>query len=294
MSAVATLRAERTGRRLRPARLVALFVALLLMAPACGGGGRNAPAVTSHLISDPTMPDMRVLAPEGKGPWPVVVALHGVGGTGRDMLALGTRLARAGNVVFLPTYNTDLSTAEGYTRASDDLSCSYQVARREAPAHGGDLTQPVTAVGWSLGADLAVLGSLGPASDPSTGRCPGTAPRPDVVVALSGCFREFEGRPVTWFDDLTGWTNKDASVRLVAGDADTTCPAEQTDEMAEALRGAGYDVTVTRLTSADHGAPIFHDQSGHTRTRDAAGDRAVRIVLDAIRSAGAHSSGPGG
>jgi len=231
---------------------------------------------------------LRVLALDGDGPWPVVFALHGSGGTGQDMVALGTRLAKAGIVVFAPTYNTDLSTPEGLTRASDDIVCAYQAARRTAPRYGGDLTRPVTVVGWSLGADFGVLGVLGPPTDRRAGRCPGDVPRPDVVVALSGCYYEFNGNPVTWFDDLTGWSNKTANVHLVDGGDDATCPAPQTERLAASLRTEGYDDAVTRLSSASHGAPIFHDERGgrwEVVKDDPAGERTVNVILGAITTA---------
>jgi dienelactone hydrolase len=210
------------------------------------------------------------------------------------MVELGLRLAEAGVVVFAPTYNTDLSTPEGMTRASDDIVCAYQVARRVAPDYGGDLTQPITAVGWSLGADFVVLGGLGPPTDSSTGRCPGDVPDPDVVVGLSGCYFEFEGNPVTWFDDLTGWSNKSADVYLVDGDSDTTCPASQTETLATSLRTEGYDVTVTQLSSANHPAPIFHDEidgQWQVITDDPAGEQAVDVIIDAITTARDTTSG---
>jgi len=266
-----------------------MFVAILVsVAVACGAGGVRVQAVTSHVISAPTTPDLRVVAPDGGGPWPVVVALHGFQGSGTDMVELATRLARGGAVVFVPSYHTDLGTAEGLQEAGDDLSCAYRIARRTAPEYGGDLNRPVTVVGWSLGADLGVLGALGPPDDPSAGRCPGDLPRPDVVVALSGCYYRFQDRPVTWFDDLRGWTNKESDVHLVAGDEDTTCAASQTDTLADSLRAAGYDVAVTHLASGNHGAPIFHDErDGQWQVipDEPAGEQAVEVVLDAIERA---------
>ena len=271
----------------------ATVASLVTVAVACSGGDDQL-TVTSQVVSDPTTPELRVLAPDGEGPWPVVVALHGFGGTGQDMVELGTRLAQAGVVVFVPTYNTDLTTPDGLARAGDDVGCAYQVARRVAPEYGGDLSQPVTAVGWSLGADLVVLGVLGPPTDSSTGRCPGELPRPEVVVALSGCYYEFEGNPVNWFDDLTGWSNKSADVHLVGGDNDTTCPASQTERIATSLRTEGYDVAVTQVSSANHGAPIFHDERDgqwEVITDAPAGEQAVEIILDAITTAGGTTSG---
>jgi dienelactone hydrolase len=272
----------------------AMVASLAAVAVACGRGGDDALTVTAQVVSDPTAPELQVLAPDGEGAWPVVVALHGVGGTGQDMVELGTRLAKAGLVVFAPTYNTDLSTPEGMTRAIDDIVCAYQVVRRVAPEYGGDLTQPVTAVGWSLGADFVVLGGLGPPSDNSTGRCPGEVPSPEVVVALSGCYYEFAGNPVTWFDDLTGWTNKSADLHLVDGENDTTCPASQTERLATSLRTEGYDVSVTQLPSANHGAPIFHDdRDGRWQviTDDPAGEQVVDVVVDAVTKAQGTTSG---
>jgi len=88
-----------------------------------------------------------------------------------------------------------------------------------------------------------LFGSLqGPDGEADTARCPGQVPSPDVVVGLSGCYYEFDGKPVGWFDDMTGWGNKDAEIRLVDGDQDTTCGGWQTDKVATALRVAGYHI----------------------------------------------------
>jgi hypothetical protein len=149
-------------------------------------------------------------------------------------------------VTFVPTYNTDLSTPQGLKRATDDIVCGYQAARRVAPHYGGDLAKPLAVVGWSLGADFVVLGGLGPSTGNSTARCPGKMSPPDVVVGLAGCYYQFNGKPVTWFENLDGWSNKSAGVYLVTGDRDTTCPSQQTERLAASLRTAGYHVAVTK------------------------------------------------
>ena len=54
-----------------------------------------------------------------------------------------------------------------------------------------------------------------------------------------------------------------------------------------ALRDAGYHVDLVRLTGADYYAPNFHEvRNGQFQvpTDDAAGQRAVQVVLDAIAS----------
>jgi hypothetical protein len=83
-------------------------------------------------------------------------------------------------------------------------------------------------------------------------------------------------------------------VHLVAGDNDTTCPASQTEKLATSLRAEGYDITVTQLTTADHPAPIFHDERDgqwQVITDDPAGEQAVEIILDAIATARHTTSG---
>jgi dienelactone hydrolase len=272
------------------ARLVRVGTTVLCTALlALGCGGRDArsgeSSVTSKVVSDATTQDIHVFAPPGTGTSPVVVALHGIDGSGQDMGQFATRLARAGMVVFAPTYRSALTTPEGLSQAGDDIACGYGFARTTASQQGGDLTQPVTALGWSLGADFAVLGGLSTAGPSPNDPCPGDTTPPDVVVGISGCYYEGEGKPIHWFDDVSSWGNKDADIYLLAGDQDTRCPAWQSQRLASALRDAGYHVELVQLTGADHYAPIFHEvHNGQFQavTKDPAGQRAVQVVLDAI------------
>jgi predicted esterase len=271
-------------------RVAAALAAATLLAPACGqGSGAKAPyTVTSEVVSHPTTQEIRVYAPEAKGSWPVVLALHGVGGSGQDMGELGTRLARQGTVVFAPTYRTDLSTEEGFVQAARDDECAYRYARSTAAQHGGDLAQPVTFVGWSLGASFALAGGLTEQIDP-TGQyvnCFGEVPRADVIVAISGCYFEYQGNKVTApAFDTSQWGNKAAEIYLLTGDQDTTCPAWQSDQAAAMLQSAGYRVHLTHLAGATHYAPVFHDlRNGQwvVVADDPAGERTVSVILDAI------------
>ena len=58
-----------------------------LLAVGCGGGDARSGEfpVTSEVVSDATTQDIHVFAPQAKGTWPTVLALHGVGGSGQDM-----------------------------------------------------------------------------------------------------------------------------------------------------------------------------------------------------------------
>jgi dienelactone hydrolase len=274
------------ARTPRLVRVGTLMFCAVLLAVACGGRDARSDesSVTSQVVSDATTQDIHVFAPQATGTSPLVVALHGIDGSGQDMGEFATRLARSGMVVFAPTYRSDLTTPDGLSQAEADIVCGYRFARTTASQHGGDLTQPVTALGWSLGADFAVLGGLSPGPSPDD-PCPGDKPPPDVVVGISGCYYEYEGKPITWFDDVSSWGNKDADFYLLAGDEDTTCPAWQSQKLASALRDAGYHVNLIRLPGADHYAPIFHEmRNGEFQavTKDPAGRRAVQVVLDAI------------
>ena len=189
-------------------------------------------------------------------------------------------MAGDGAVVFAPTYRTDLSTEEGFIQAASDDECAYRFIRSTASQHGGDLAQPMVFVGWSLGASFAVAGGLQEQIDP-TGQylpCFGEIPRADVIVAINGCYFEYEGNKVTTpAFDPSQWGNKNADIYLLTGDQDTTCPSWQSEQAATTLHAAGYHVTLVHLAGANHFfTPVFHDlRNGQwvVINHDPAGDR---------------------
>lgn len=268
----------------------AVLVGVVLLAAACGaeegqGGGSE---VNSEVLSPEGTQGMLVFGPDAEGPWPVVFAMHGIDGQAEDMTELATRLAREGVVVFAPTYRTDVTTEEARELAGMDLECAYRFARSVAAEYGGDLDRPVTIVGWSLGATGALALGLSEDIDPSGDLgCFSPAPRPDVVVAISGCHYEWEGRPSDLID-VSELGNDAADVVLVAGEEDATCAAWQTEDMAAELRSAGYDLDLILLEGADHLAPVFHDVvDGEwvVDPNDPAGERTVGLILNAIAAA---------
>jgi dienelactone hydrolase len=272
-------------------RAIRLAVAVLLAATALGACGNDGAEngrydVTTTVVSSRATQNVQVFAPKADGQWPVVIAMHAVGGTAQDMAEIATRLAREGVVVFAPTYRTDLSTRKGVENAATDLECGYRLVRSIAADYGGDLDQPVAFVGWSLGASAALAIGLTEDIDPTDGHlpCPGNVPRPNVIVAISGCHFEYQGVRRN-FLDVTGWGNKEADLTLIAGEKDTTCAAEQSDEAAVQLRSAGYDVQLLTLEGANHYAPVFHNLvDGQLRviTDDPPGEQTVKTILEAI------------
>lgn len=268
----------------------AVLVGVVLLAAACGAeeGQDGGSEVNSEVLSPEGTQGMLVFGPDAEGPWPVVFAMHGIDGQAEDMTELATRLAREGVVVFAPTYRTDVTTEEARELAGMDLECAYRFARSVAAEYGGDLDRPVTIVGWSLGATGALALGLSEDIDPSGDLgCFSPAPRPDVVVAISGCHYEWEGRPSDLID-VSELGNDAADVVLVAGEEDATCAAWQTEDMAAELRSAGYDLDLILLEGADHLAPVFHDVvDGEwvVDPNDPAGERTVGLILNAIAAA---------
>ena len=263
------------------ASLVAAVLAGGLVAVSCEKGRLE---VTSEVVSTGATQEMLVVAPEMEGPWPVIVAYHGVGGTAEDMAEIATRLAREGAVVFAPTYSTDLTTEEGVLQVAIDAECGYRSARSLAARYSGDLEVPVAFLGWSLGASAALGIGLDETVDPTGGlvTCFGPAPRPDIVVAVSGC--HYEGGQLDLVD-TDAWENEGADVILVGGEEDTECPPSQTEDAATEMGLAGYDVELVMLEGANHYAPVFHDlvDGELVAVDDApAGERVVELLMDAI------------
>jgi len=264
------------------------------VAPATGlADGDSDYEVTSEVVSHPTTQDILVVEPLAEGRWPLVFALHGIDGSAEDMTEIATRLARTGLVVFAPTYRTDVTTNEGLLETVVDVECGYRFVRSIAAEHGGDLDQPVTFVGWSMGATLALQGGLTEEIDPSGEivSCFPEVPRADVIVAISGCHYDldFGDAAVVDFYNPSEWSNQDAAVVLVAGDADTNCPRRHSEGAAAELRSAGYDVELVMLEGADHFAPIFHEHVGDDEMiavdDSPAGELTLEVIVDAIAGA---------
>ncbi|GAA3178747.1 hypothetical protein GCM10010531_35880 [Blastococcus jejuensis] len=274
----------RAGRCRTEVVAVPVVAVSVLVASACGGTPPDdGYRVTSQTVSDETTQTISVFAPDTDGSWSVVLAYHGNEGERADMALLGERVAAAGAVVFAPDYRSGDFSESGLIETVTDVECAYRYVRGIAADHGGDLQRPVVWVGWSLGAVWAVQGGLDETVD-DTGTilpCPSDAPRPDVIIAVAGCFEE-----VGPGFDPDQWGNPDARLILVAGEADTVCPAAESQRVTEELRARDYDVRLVMLEGADHFAPVFHREE-NGRLVDApdepAGQEVLRLITDALR-----------
>ncbi len=240
--------------------------------------------VSSTIVSHETTQDISVWAPDAEGSWPIVYLLHGYQGSGQDLVETATGLASQGVVVFAADYR---STAEQYIE--HDAECGWRYAVSIADEYGGDLDQPVTFVGDSMGASLVLTGGLtnsvyGP--DGTYDECFIGAPRPDVIVPIAGCHYGHDGEQSEF--DLTGWDNLDADLVLVVGEDDVVCPAWQSEEATTALRSAGYEANLVVVPGGNHNNVVFYDVVDGEWVivpNDPVGEVVVQTILDAINAA---------
>ena len=263
-------------------RLIALLAISLAAAAACGDDGAGSYDVTSETVSHETTQTISVFAPDADGPWPVVLAYHGNEGSREDMALLGGRVAAAGAVVFAPDYRSGDFSESGLIDTVTDVECGYRYVRSIAADHGGDLQQPVTWLGWSLGAVWAVQGGLDETIDDTGGilTCTPEVPRPDVIVAIAGCYEE-----VGPGFDPDQWGNPDARLILVAAEDDTVCPAAQSRRVTEELRSRHYDVRLVTLAGADHFALVFHREENGLLVEspdEPAGLEVLRLITEVL------------
>jgi hypothetical protein len=262
--------------RVKP--VLGLVVVLVLVATvgACGGG------VTSSAVSHEDTNDMVVWSPPGDGPWPLVFAIPDSGGdVERDLGVLAPELAANGLLVI----GTDIRTRpSAYTEV--DVECGYRYARQIAADYGGDLSLPVTMLGFSLGAFPATVQGLNASRYGPDGiftDCFSGEPRPDLVVTVAGC--HLDALQYT----SGNFTSTETAVVLVSGAEDTVCPTTlHTPPMQELLEERGFDVTAVEIAGADHGGLVFHEQGSWEELPidDPAGQATVDAIVAAVEDMG--------
>jgi len=133
-----------------------------------------------------------VYTPAGDGPWPVVVAFHGLDSNGKDeadTVVVAEAAAAEGMVVFAPSwivwdpgpFPITIDIFEGWKRAA---SCAVAFAQQRAAEYGGDSATTVV-YGFSAGAGAGLLASLEPIGVPIPG-CEADAPPTPVTGVVLG------------------------------------------------------------------------------------------------------------
>jgi predicted esterase len=259
---------------------------LLMLAVGCGEAPETEATSggPSAVISHESTREISVWVPKGNGPWPVVYALHGLGGRHTDLGELALQLTDRGILVFSAQHS-----APDWLSTEQDVECGYRYVRAIADQYSGDLDLPVTFVGFSVGATLVLNHGLAEDAYGPDGLykvCFDGAPRPDVIVPISGCHYQFSGDQFGF--NTAGWTNRDAHLSLIAGGQDSVCEAWQSRDATAILESAGYDVDLVTIDGANHFTVIFHDivdDQWQTDPTQPAGQKVVEVILEAITQA---------
>jgi len=246
--------------------------------------------VTSDVVfAMPLQPDVTeqrldVYTPSDAGDWPVVVFLHGFGGTKEYYAPLSQAIAEQGTVVFTaawPTWIADLAANEngkGFREMSEVLSCAIRFARATAPDYGGDPSQ-MTLIGHSYGADTGAWVALagdnidslwdrfasirgGPSSQVECVMS-GVSTNVDAFIGIGGGYDDFAGPlqerdPELWqMVDPYAYLgqNLDLRIRLIHGERDDMVRPEHAVQFNDALAEPGYDTSLT-LWDGKHRVPI--------------------------------------
>jgi len=170
----------------------------------------------------------------GQPSGPVLLALHGTGGSPRDLLGLGRLLAPGAPVIAPAGPVSEHGAARWFRRLAEGVFDTDDVVARAnqladfvddaVKAHGLD-GRPVVAVGFSNGANIAAAVTL---------LRPGTL----RAAALFSAMMPVPDPPEL---DLTG-----TEVFLAGADNDPMAPLVSADRLVAALRQRGADVTTFR------------------------------------------------
>jgi acetyl esterase/lipase len=155
-----------------------------------GGGAFSKTSDVAYMTIDGREIYVDIFAPTSDGPWPVVVAFHGLGSRSDPTTStVAAEAAAQGMLVFTPTWIDEHAfplTADGLGVLRQGASCAVAFAQQRAAELGGDSDR--TAVyGFSAGYGPAMWAALAP----EEGTIPGcatdeSATRPNGVVAGDG------------------------------------------------------------------------------------------------------------
>ena len=124
-----------------------------------------------------------VRVPDGEGPFPAVVVVHGGGwivGEPGAIQPLANHLTDAGYLTVNTPYQLATFEVAGFPAAAEDVACAVRLARSHPDSDG-----TVAVVGHSAGAHLGALVAL--TGDEYVGDCPiGGSGVPDRLVGLAG------------------------------------------------------------------------------------------------------------
>lgn len=134
---------------------------------------------------------MDVYIPEGEGPWPVVVAFHGLDSRGKDSqdnIPVAEAAANQGLLVFAPSWIVWDPPPFPFTIASFEgwigvTNCAVAFAQQSASELGGDPANTIL-YGFSAGAGAALIAGVQPTVAPVDGCATEASPTPAMGLVL--------------------------------------------------------------------------------------------------------------
>lgn len=218
---------------------------------------------------------MDIYRPEGEGPHPAVLLVHGggwLGGSKAGHQGTGEWLARNGYVACSIDYR--LAPQYPYPAALDDCQRAVRWVRAHAREYGIN-PKRVGALGDSAGGHLVALIGVRDTRDNSDRELARFSSRPDAVVPYYGAFElvrmwkiEMAHKPLTaWLggppegyekvyraaSPTEGITRKAPPFLILHGNKDTVNPEEQSHLLHEALRRHGVESTLVIIEGGGHG-----------------------------------------
>ncbi len=228
------------------ARLATALIGLVLLTTAALAGGYERVRVPSY---DGEL-DAVLYRPQGPGPFPAVVALHGCGGLWRDNGQLSTRhsdwgdrLAMSGIAVLMPDsygsrkLGSQCGVKELTVRASRERVADAAAARQWLQSRTDIRADGIALLGWS-GGGSTVLAAIRRDRRPAD-------ERPDFTRAIAfypGCRVQSES---------TSFAAR-LPLMILMGDADDWTPAAPCDYLAKAAQGRGEKVELVVYPGALH------------------------------------------
>jgi dienelactone hydrolase len=226
-----------------PAALLAAVAVAVAFATAAGAAEQVA---IPH--GDTTLPGV-LFRPEGEGPFPAVVALHGCGGllnsSGKIFGRLadwGERLAAAGVAVLFPDSFTSRGLSsqcrvrERRVRSSRERVADANAARRWLQSQSWAIKNRVSLIGWSNGAITSLW-----AVRPRAGARDGMPDFRSAVAFYPNCRR---------LGDI-GWSARIPTLILI-GRADDWTPAAACEQMVAGARGRSAGAILITYPGAYH------------------------------------------
>jgi acetyl esterase/lipase len=225
-----------------------------------------APTTTGTTVPEIDFRPPEEISPEGPGPFPVVVLVHGggwVAGDGDGFRPLARLLADEGFITLNTTYTLATPERPGFPEALDDIACAVRYARTMPGADG-----TVAILGHSAGAHLAAVVAL--TGDRYGAGCPFLGdPVPERLIGLAGPYDvrrvgflmnpffggNAEELPDAWAagnPQLLTDENPDLETLLLHGDSDGIVTIDFSYQFADALRESGSEVLMEPIEGATH------------------------------------------